>query len=106
MSEDILGFIDQMTDVAINHIIFLVNRFKRISLITHIASSLIIFISFFIFITIPIKKQLLAIDSLVNITFSINFLFVIHIHNSVNIWKTIYLKNFFFYHLLFFFLLK
>jgi len=71
LSEDILGFIDQMADVGINHIIFLVNRFKKISLLTHILSSLIIYISFYIFITIPIKKQLRAIDSLVNVTFSI-----------------------------------
>ncbi|ORY24906.1 hypothetical protein LY90DRAFT_630109 [Neocallimastix californiae] len=71
LSEDILGFIDQMNDIGITYLVQKLKSYKSNTLIFHISSSLIIYISFYLFVSRPIKKQLRAIDSLVNITFSI-----------------------------------
>ena len=71
LSEDILGFIDQMDDIGINYLVNKITKFKKAMLICHLSSSVIVFILFYFFVTKPIKKQLRAIDSLINIIYSI-----------------------------------
>ncbi|ORX86171.1 hypothetical protein BCR32DRAFT_290158 [Anaeromyces robustus] len=71
ISEDILGFIDQMADQGITYMRNEIIKYRKITLICHIITSTTIFITFYFLITKPIKKQLRVMDSLINVTFSI-----------------------------------
>ncbi|ORX80370.1 hypothetical protein BCR32DRAFT_293881 [Anaeromyces robustus] len=71
MSDDIIGHIDRMNELASDYLFYETNLFIKIILYTHIVCSFAIFIIFFIFVSIPIKKQLRVIDSLINITYSV-----------------------------------
>jgi len=68
---DITGHIDAMNELGTQYISDLVVKYEYITLIFHIIGSLIIFFTFFIFVSGPIKRQLRVIDVLTNITFSI-----------------------------------
>jgi len=71
LSEDILGFIDQMDDIGIKYLVQKLKDNRESTLYCYILSSLIIYVTFYFFVSKPIKKQLRAIDSLINILFSI-----------------------------------
>ncbi|ORX78592.1 hypothetical protein BCR32DRAFT_282151 [Anaeromyces robustus] len=71
LSYDIIGHIDAMNELGTEYIRNLIETYEYVTLIGHIIGSLIIFITFFFFISKPIKKQLRVIDVLINITFSI-----------------------------------
>ncbi|ORX78591.1 hypothetical protein BCR32DRAFT_282150 [Anaeromyces robustus] len=71
LSYDIIGHIDAMNELGTQYIRSLIETYEYVTLIGHIIGSLIIFITFFIFISRPIKKQLRIIDVLINITFAI-----------------------------------
>jgi len=71
MSDDISGHIDLMNEIGADYLESEALNFQKITLLTHVICSLLIFITFFIFVSRPIKKQLRVIDSLTNITFSI-----------------------------------
>ena len=71
LSDDIIGHIDKMNEIASEYLLNETEKYIDITLISHAICSVIIFITFFIFISRPLKKQLLVIDSLTNITFSI-----------------------------------
>eukprot|EP00833_Pecoramyces_ruminatium_P004013 jgi/Orpsp1_1/1178045/evm.model.c7180000063836.1 len=71
LSYDIIGHIDTMNEVGTQHITDIIEEYEIYTLYFHILGSLIIFITFFIFVSRPIKKQLRLIDVLTNITFAI-----------------------------------
>jgi len=68
---DITGHIDAMNELGTQYISDLVVKYEYITLIFHIVGSFVIFFTFFIFVSKPIKRQLRLIDALTNITFSI-----------------------------------
>jgi len=68
---DITGHIDAMNELGTQYISDLVVKYEYITLIFHIVGSFVIFFTFFIFVSGPIKRQLRVIDVLTNITFSI-----------------------------------
>jgi len=70
-SDDIIGHVDRMNEIASEYLLSETLRYIDITLISHAVCSIIIFLTFFIFISKPIKKQLRVIDSLTNLTFSI-----------------------------------
>jgi len=71
ISEDIQGQMDQMNTVGFKYLADKISIYRKVTLICHAISSIIIYISFYFLITKPIKKQLRAMDSLNNIVFSI-----------------------------------
>jgi len=71
MSDDISGHIDLMNELGAEYLENQAKKYQKITLIAHEVCSVLIFITFFIFVSRPIKKQLRVIDSLTNITFSI-----------------------------------
>ncbi|ORX61198.1 hypothetical protein BCR36DRAFT_8189 [Piromyces finnis] len=71
LGSDINGHIDVMNELGSTNLLTNSNKYLNITLMSHIACSILLFITFFIYISGPIKKQLRIIDSLTNITFSI-----------------------------------
>jgi len=71
LSEDIIGHIDIMNEIGTNYLIEKASFYSYISLISHSICSVIIVITFFIFISRNIKKQLRIMDVLINIIFSL-----------------------------------
>ncbi|OUM57145.1 hypothetical protein PIROE2DRAFT_65169 [Piromyces sp. E2] len=71
LSEDIIGHTEQMNQLGISYLENEIDKYKEITIICHATSSIIIFITFYFFVTRPVKKQLRAIDCLTNVTFSI-----------------------------------
>ncbi|ORX81371.1 hypothetical protein BCR32DRAFT_268314 [Anaeromyces robustus] len=71
LSEDIQGHIDIMNEIGTNYLIKEANFYSYISLISHSICSLLIVITFFIFISRNIKKQLRVMDVLTNNIFSL-----------------------------------
>eukprot|EP00833_Pecoramyces_ruminatium_P010887 jgi/Orpsp1_1/1184919/evm.model.c7180000091552.1 len=71
VSEDIVGHNDRMSELAIEYLTNEISTYIKYTLLLHAFSSTVIFVTFFIFVTFPIKKQLRVIDTLTNVTFSI-----------------------------------
>jgi hypothetical protein len=71
LSYDISGHIDQMNSLGTQYLLDEAKKYIKITLLIHGVSSFLIFVTFFIFISRPIKRQLRVMDSLTNITFSI-----------------------------------
>ena len=71
LAEDVVGHIDRMNELAIEYLMNETRSYSDYTLILHIISSVVIFVTFYSFVTFPIKKQLRVIDTLTNITFSI-----------------------------------
>jgi len=71
LSYDITGHIDAMNELGTQYITELVEEYQNITLYCHIIGSIIIFLTFFVFVSRPIKRQLRLIDNLINITFAI-----------------------------------
>ncbi|KAG4091274.1 hypothetical protein H8356DRAFT_953183 [Neocallimastix lanati (nom. inval.)] len=71
LSYDITGHIDQMNSLGTQYLLDEAKKYIKITLLIHGVSSFLIFVTFFIFISRPIKRQLRVMDSLTNITFSI-----------------------------------
>jgi len=71
LSEDIIGHIDRMNEVAIEYLMKETIKYIDYTLFIHGVSTVVIFVTFYVFVTFPIKKQLRVIDTLTNVTFSI-----------------------------------
>jgi len=71
LSDDIIAHINAMNDIGTKSLLNDAVTYIQITLLAHALCSILIFITFYIFVSRPIKKQLRVIDSLTNITFSI-----------------------------------
>jgi hypothetical protein len=71
ISDDISANIDKMNELGTEYLINEAHYYTKVTLIGHSICSLSILITFYIFVSRPIKKQLRVIDSLNNIIFSI-----------------------------------
>jgi len=71
LANDISGHITYMNEKGDAYLLKVSTKYVDITLIAHGVCTVLIFITFFIFVTKPIKQQLRVVDSLTNITFSI-----------------------------------
>ncbi|OUM63510.1 hypothetical protein PIROE2DRAFT_9927, partial [Piromyces sp. E2] len=71
LSQDIIGHIDVINQMGTDYLLHHAKLYSNISLISHCACSVIIFFTFFIFVSRNIKKQLRIMDVLTNVMFSI-----------------------------------
>jgi len=71
LAYDITGHIDSMNELGTQFITNLVEDYEITTLILHTIGSLIIYFTYFIFVSEPIKNQLRIVENLINIVFSI-----------------------------------
>jgi len=71
LAYDITGHIDSMNELGTQFITNLVEDYEITTLILHIIGSVIIFLTYFIFVSHPIKKQLRIVENLINTVYAI-----------------------------------
>ncbi|KAL6608800.1 hypothetical protein LY90DRAFT_622039 [Neocallimastix californiae] len=71
LSEDIIGHIDQMNYLGTAYLIKYAHIYSNLSLINHFIFSVLIVVTFYIFVSKNIRKQLRVMDVLTNIIFII-----------------------------------
>jgi len=71
LSQDIIGHVDTINELGTGYLLREARLYSNISLIAHCVCSILIFFTFFIFVSRNIKKQLRVMDVLTNVMFSI-----------------------------------
>ncbi|KAG4093225.1 hypothetical protein H8356DRAFT_1312021 [Neocallimastix lanati (nom. inval.)] len=71
LSEDIVGHVDKMNELGSEYLINEAKKYLRWTLMLHALETFLIYITFYIFISRPIKHQLRLMDNITNISFSI-----------------------------------
>ncbi|ORX52083.1 hypothetical protein BCR36DRAFT_582599 [Piromyces finnis] len=71
LSQDIIGHINVINEIGSDYLIQNAEFYSNLTLFVHCIFSIFIFITFFIFVSRTIKKQLCVMDVLVNVMFSI-----------------------------------
>ena len=71
LGNDISGHITAMNEIGDAYLLKESEKYIEMTLLAHAACSILIFLTFYFFVSRPIKQQLRVVDSLTNITFSI-----------------------------------
>jgi len=71
LGNDIGGHVTVMNELGVSYLLGESTKYINYTLISHAICSTLIFITFYFFVSRPIKQQLRVVDSLTNLTFSI-----------------------------------
>eukprot|EP00833_Pecoramyces_ruminatium_P003157 jgi/Orpsp1_1/1177189/evm.model.c7180000060512.1 len=71
LTDDITGHINYISEEGTEYLTSQTIKYRNITLIVHGVCSFLIYATFFVFVSRPIKKQLRSMDSMTNVTFSI-----------------------------------